>query len=92
MSEHQILCGSCKSPAECVPNPEPHDKVICSGCGQEDRFDDVMGSVKQYVTDSVAKSLNATLADAVRGSKFIKLTKQHRPQSSYRWVSTDLGV
>ena len=92
MSQHEILCGACKSPAQSVPNPEPHDKVVCSGCGREDRFDDVMRSVRQYVTDSVAQSLNASLADVARRSKFIKVTKQHRPQSSYRWLSTDLGM
>ena len=92
MSEHQILCGSCKGPAESVANPKADDKVTCPRCGREDRFDDVMRSVKQYVTDSAAKHLNSALADAVRGSNFIKVTKQYRPQSSHRWVTTDLGV
>jgi hypothetical protein len=36
--------------------------------------------------------LNASLADVARRSKLIKVTKQHRPQSSYRWLSTDLGI
>lgn len=87
-----ILCGACKSPAEAVPNPEPHDKVVCTGCGREDRFDDVMRSVRDYVTDCAAKSLNATLAEVAGRSKFIKVDKQFNRQSSFRWVSTDLGI
>jgi hypothetical protein len=92
MSEHTILCGSCQSPAKTVANPEPYDKVICPDCGREDRFDDVMGSVQKYVTDAVAKSLNDTLAKAVRSSKFLKVEKKYRPQSSYRWITTELGI
>jgi hypothetical protein len=92
MSQHEILCGACKRPAKGVPNPEPHDKVVCSGCGREDRFDNVMRSVKEYVADSAAKHLSASLAQAVRGSKFIKLSHKRGPQRSFRWITTDLGL
>lgn len=92
MSQHTILCGSCKSPAKSIPEPKPDDKVSCPRCGREDRFDSVMRSVKDYVTDSAAESLSASLANAVRGSKFIKVTSQPRPQRSFRWITTDLGL
>lgn len=92
MSQHEILCGACKRPAKSVPNPEPHDQVVCTGCGREDRFDNVMGSVKQYVTDSAAKHLSDSLANAVRNSKFIKAKSQPRQQRSFRWITTDLGL
>lgn len=91
-SDHQILCGSCKSPAETVPNPKADAQVVCTGCGREDRFDDVMRSVSDYVADSAAKSLNATLAEIARRSKFIKVTKQFSRKSDFRWISTDLGI
>lgn len=92
MSNHNILCGSCKSPAKAVPDPKPHDKVTCSGCGREDRFDNVMRSVKDYVTHCMAQSINSSLRKAVRGSKFIKMTSKTPSHRTFRWVTTDLGI
>lgn len=92
MSQHQILCGSCKGNAESVPNPKPNDEVTCSRCGRKDRFDHVMRSVEEYVADCAAKSLSDSLRNSMRGNKFVKVTTQSRPQRSYRWISTDLGL
>lgn len=92
MSQLTIFCGACKGPAKSVSNPKPDDTVSCSRCGREDRFDNVMRSVQDYVTDSLAKSLNASMAKAVRNSKFVKVTTKSVPQRSYRWVSTEVGV
>lgn len=91
-TQHEILCGSCQSPAKAVADPKPDDKIVCSGCGREDRFDDVMRSVKEYVTDCMAKSLNAKLGEIARRNKFIKVEKQFNRQTSFRWITTELGV
>lgn len=92
MSTHSILCGSCKSPAETVANPKSHDKVTCSRCGREDRFDNVMRAVSNYVADSAAKRLSSSLAKIASRSKVFKVTKQHRPQRSHRWIAANLGL
>lgn len=92
LSSHTILCGSCKREAKSVPNPKPHDKVTCSGCGREDSFENVMRSVKDYITHSAAQYLSKGIADAVRGSKFIKVTSQAPQHRSFRWITTELGL
>lgn len=88
----KILCGTCQSPAEAVPDPQPESKVTCSGCGKEDRFDNVMGSVKEYVTHCAAKSINDAMAKAVRGSKILKMTSKPTSHRSFPWITSDLGI
>lgn len=92
MSKHSILCGSCKSQAKCVANPGPGDKVTCSGCGREDRFDDVMKSVKDYVIHSMAQSFDRSFQRIARGSKFLKVTSKSPSHRSFRWTTSNLGI
>lgn len=87
-----ILCGSCKGPAKSVPNPEPHDKVSCERCGREDSFDNVMGSVKDYIGHSAAQAMSSHLRQSLRSSKFIKVTSKPVGHRSFRWITTDLGL
>lgn len=92
MTTHTILCGSCKSPAKAVANSEPDDKVTCPDCGREDRFEDVMGSVRDYIGHSAAKAISSRLRQTVGNSKFIKVTSKPVGERSFRWVTTELGL
>lgn len=87
VSTHKILCGSCKSVLEGPTEPKPDDVVTCAGCGQHDTFQNVMAEVKQYVVDRTAKMISDSMANAVRGSKFIKVTSKPGPQRSYRFIA-----
>jgi DNA-directed RNA polymerase subunit RPC12/RpoP len=89
---HTILCGSCKSPAEAVPDPKADDYVTCSRCGRKDRFDHVMRSVKDYVQHRMAQGIHDSLAKGLGSSNFIKLTSQRPSNRSFRWITTDLGI
>ena len=86
-SNHAILCGTCKCPAETVPNPEPHDKVTCPRCHRSDRFDHVMRVFSEYVAHAASESLHHGLAKAVRGSKFVKVSGKGPRKRSFRWIA-----
>ena len=91
-TETIVLCGSCNSAVETVANPEPHDKVTCTGCGKSDRFDKVMESVRAYATEVAAKHLGDSLRKITSGSKFIKADIKKRPNRSFDWVCSDIGL
>ena len=86
-SSHTILCGSCKRPAESVPNPKPNDNVTCPRCHRSDSFKNVMASIQEHVAHETAKALSASFAKAARGSKFIKVSSQPPRQRTFRWVA-----
>lgn len=83
---YAILCGACKSRLKTVPNPKPHDKVTCEGCGRSDRFDDMMAAVQEHVVHLTQESISKRLAAAARGSRFLKYTPQKLPNRSFRWI------
>lgn len=91
ISSHTILCGSCQCAAKTVENPQPHDQVVCPRCGRSDRLDNVLRIVKEHVSHSTAEMLHNTLAEAMRGSKFIKLTSQRPSKRAFRWVAGNYG-
>lgn len=91
-SKTTVLCGGCKCAVKTVANPKPHDKVSCPRCGRSDRFDKVMDTVREYVVHLTYKSISKGLAESTRGNSFVKFKPQNRPNPSFRWVCTDLGV
>jgi len=90
-TEHTILCGTCKCPAESVPNPKPHDKVTCPRCHRSDRFDHVMRTVAKHVEHRTAQMMHDSLARATRDSKVLKLTSQRPGYQSFRWIAGNYG-
>lgn len=91
-TETTVLCGGCKCAVETVANPEPHDKVTCPGCGKSDRFDKVMESAGAYVTEVAAEHMSEAIRDATRRSSFIKADIKKRPNRSFDWICTDIGL
>jgi hypothetical protein len=92
MSTHTILCGSCGTPVEGTEDPKPQDRINCSKCGQSDTYAAVVKSAEDFVTDKVAESLNTSMANAVRGSKYVKFTPGHVPKRRYRWTVADFKL
>lgn len=92
MSSHTILCGNCGTPLEGPEDARPEDEVACSKCGQSDTLADVIESAQNFVTDETAKQLNATMADAVKGSKYITFRPSQFPKQRYRWTVADLKL
>jgi len=92
MSSHTILCGNCNTPVEGPENPAPRDKISCANCGQTDSYSAVIDSAQTFVTDKAAKSLNASLAGAVKGSKHVKFTPSRVPNRQYRWTVADFDL
>lgn len=85
--EVQILCGSCNCPAQTVPDPKPQDKVTCPRCDRSDTLQNVQRIVGEHVAYEASRSLNESLARAVRGSRFLKFTPNRLPQRSFRWIT-----
>jgi hypothetical protein len=82
-----ILCGSCKSPVEAPPDLDQHFEIVCSGCGQTDRFDYVLRTVTQYVTDRAAKGVSDAFTQGTRGNSFVKFEAKRSPDPSFRWIA-----
>ena len=91
VSTHKLLCGSCKADLKGPAKPDADDVITCSGCGQHDTFENVVREVKEYVTYRTAKELNASIAKAMSGSKFIKVTSKLAPERRYRFIA-DMGL
>lgn len=36
-----IVCGACKIPVTCPPDPAPTDQIVCAKCGARDKYEDV---------------------------------------------------
>lgn len=85
-STHAILCGTCHRQVETVADPEPDDQVTCSGCGQSDRFDNVMSAVQEHVGYLTQKLMTEHLSKATRGSSILKFKPQHIPNPGFRWM------
>lgn len=81
-----ILCGSCKSPAKTVANPEPDDQVTCPRCGRADRFDQVMRSVSDHVAHLTQKYVAEQLSKSTRGNRFVKFKMQQSANRSFPWI------
>jgi len=92
MSTHTILCGNCQTPVQGPEEPDSQDQIVCSNCGQSDAYADVIESAKTFVTDKAAKGLNAAMASAVKGSKFIKFTPNQVRRRKYRWTVADFEL
>jgi len=89
-SNHDILCGNCKTPVQGPTEPSDDDVIKCSSCGQADRYADVLESAKEYATDAAARHLQKSAEDAVRGSKFMTFKADPVPHRHYRWIVGDL--
>lgn len=83
-----VLCGTCGSETTAAIDPGPDDLVTCIGCGQSDRFDDVLESVKQHMLREAADVTAAALSTAVRGSKSVRFNLERQPREPLRWTST----
>jgi hypothetical protein len=88
----QILCGTCKSATKSVSDPQAEDQVTCTGCGKHDTFENVMGSVKEYIGHRAAQSISNSLRSATRGSKYVKFTSKAPQHRSFPWITSDMGI
>lgn len=86
MSQHKILCGSCRCPVEAAANPKPHDNVTCPRCGRKDRFDKVLAVAKEHAVYLAHKGLAEHLTKSTRSNSFIQFKPQHIPHRSFRWM------
>lgn len=85
--EVEILCGSCKCPAQTVADAKPQDKVTCPRCNRSDTIDNVRRIVGEHVAYETSRMLSESLARATRGNSFLKLTPQRQPQRTFRWIA-----
>lgn len=92
VTETVVLCGDCKSAVKSVANPEPHDEVTCPVCRKSDRFDNVMESVRAYATEVAAEYMSKAILDVTRRSKFITADIKKRPNRSFEWICSDMGI
>lgn len=91
-TETAVLCGGCNSTVETVADPKPHDKVTCTGCGKSDRFDKVMESVQTYATEVAAEHMAEAVRKVASRSKIIKADIKKRPNRSFDWICSDMGL
>jgi hypothetical protein len=90
METYSVVCGACGTPAEGNDDLAPDDVVTCGGCGQSDAYSAILESAKSYATAAVARRLQTSMADAVRGSKYVKYEAGHIPARAYRWILADI--
>lgn len=81
-----VLCGACYVPLEGIANGESQDRFTCPSCGHSDTRENVLREVGEYAKEMAAQHLEKTMADAARGSKFLKFKPAYRPQRVYRFI------
>ncbi|MFG6535768.1 hypothetical protein [Sulfitobacter sp. CS16] len=85
-SGHAILCGICRTPIAHRVEGDPNSQAGCSACDNWADLDEVNEIAREYVADSAQLFLNRGLADAARGSKFMKFSGQTSSNKTYRFV------
>lgn len=78
-----ILCGPCRVPVKGPTNPNGNDAFSCPSCGNSDTFDNVVASVKAFVTEVAGNNLQETVRKVARGNKFIKATLHPIPKGTH---------
>ena len=89
---HTIKCAKCNVPLDSpTTEPQPDDIVSCPVCGVSDRFKNVLREVEESVADQAERYLVKGLKDAVRGSKFVKVTEKPQAKKHPRFI-VDLNL
>jgi hypothetical protein len=87
MSETRpILCGFCHVGIEGRTDSHGNEEAFCPRCGQSDTLENAMREAGESAAHFMAEQIEHTFADAFRGSDFIKVTVEHSPQPSFRFI------
>ncbi|MEQ9388302.1 hypothetical protein [Marinovum algicola] len=82
-----ILCGSCRVPIEGPADGKGDNVFSCPICGQGDTRENVLKEVKAFLAELAQRSLQESMREAARGSKFMQFKGQPIPKKSYRFVT-----
>ena len=82
-----ILCGSCRVPIEGPADGKDDNVFTCPMCGRSDTRKNVLKEVEAFVVELAERSLQESMRESFRGSKFIKVDTKPIPKKTYRFVT-----
>jgi hypothetical protein len=85
--EFRVVCGKCQLGAEVVTDADGNAEAVCPGCGRRDKIEDAQRIASEHYVEAVKATLNKTMRDAARRSKFMKFDSGGplKPDSAFRW-------
>lgn len=85
-TKKQVKCGKCKVALEVVTKDNGQKIGTCPKCANTDTLENVHRIVGEFMKEHAALRIHKAMADAARGSKFLKVASRVPPKRKHRFV------
>jgi hypothetical protein len=81
-----IFCGHCRVEIEGRTDAYGNQEAVCPVCGQTDTIENAVREAGECAAYELAKQFGSTIADTFRDSDGFKVTAEHLPERSFRFI------